>query len=269
MFVEKPDHEAVEEPRLLDLAGVAGAGQDFQLAVWYARLEREGAWMAAVFAAGKDNHRAGDVLVMAFGVRLSECAELMNDGFGVGVLVAFGEHVGEEMRHRRDAKRGAHVFKRVAPTIADAFGAVIIDAFLGEFFGRVVAGAAEHQRGGFVRPLVIHEWRDGRAHRAAGENGFLTGRDLIDGFPTSLRHVVHGQSGVRFGRTAVARNINGDTAIPSRQMRHLINPTRLIHRIGMDKRDHRSAASHAFVVKRAVNVSGHIIFSLLFRLNHR
>jgi len=168
MFVEKPDHEAVEEPRLLDLAGVAGAGQDFQLAVWYARLEREGAWMAAVFAAGKDNHRAGDVLVMAFGVRLSECAELMNDGFGVGVLVAFGEHVGEEVRHRCHAKRCAHVFERVAPAIGNALGAVIINALLSELFGRVVAGAAQHERRGLFRALMIHEWRDRRSHRTAG-----------------------------------------------------------------------------------------------------
>ncbi len=51
---EKFDHEAIEEPGLLHLAGMAGSGQSLQLAIGYTRLERKGALMAAVLAAGQD-----------------------------------------------------------------------------------------------------------------------------------------------------------------------------------------------------------------------
>ena len=63
---EKFDHEAIEQPGLLDLAGVAGSWQNLQLAIGYARHEREGALMAAVLAAGENDRRAGDALVILF-----------------------------------------------------------------------------------------------------------------------------------------------------------------------------------------------------------
>jgi hypothetical protein len=40
-------------------------------------------------------------------------------------------------------------------------------------------------------------------------------------------------------------------------MRHLKNPARIVHGVGMNKGDYRSSASHPFVVKRSVNVLGH------------
>jgi len=45
------DHEAIEEPRLLDVAGMAGAGQRLQLAMGDALLQGEGAWVRGVLAA--------------------------------------------------------------------------------------------------------------------------------------------------------------------------------------------------------------------------
>src|SRR5919106_6133775 len=41
-------------------------------------------------------------------------------------------------------------------------------------------------------------------------------------------------------------------------MRHLKNPTRLVHWIGMYKGDHRPRPSHPFIVKRSVNVLRHV-----------
>ena len=41
MAREKLDHETIEEPGLLDLAGMAGAGQDLHLATGDALLQRE------------------------------------------------------------------------------------------------------------------------------------------------------------------------------------------------------------------------------------
>ena len=58
---------AVEEPRLLDLAGVTGSRQNLQFAFGYAFLEREGALMRAIFASREDQRRAGDVGMMSSG----------------------------------------------------------------------------------------------------------------------------------------------------------------------------------------------------------
>src|SRR5712672_1543420 len=54
---EKFDHEAIEKPGLLDLTGVAGAGQSLQLAIGYACLQRESTLMAVVLAAGQNDRR--------------------------------------------------------------------------------------------------------------------------------------------------------------------------------------------------------------------
>jgi len=42
-------------------------------------------------------------------------------------------------------------------------------------------------------------------------------------------------------------------------VRHLKNPARLIHRVWMDKGDHRPRTPHPFIIKRSVNVLHHDI----------
>jgi hypothetical protein len=63
--------------------------------------------MAVVFAAGQNDRRAGDALVVVFGVGLSQCFELMDDRLDVGVLIAFCEEVRKEMCQWSSAKGGA------------------------------------------------------------------------------------------------------------------------------------------------------------------
>ena len=52
MFLQKLDHELIEQPRLFNLACVARARQDFELAIGDAGLQGEAVLMGAVFAAG-------------------------------------------------------------------------------------------------------------------------------------------------------------------------------------------------------------------------
>ena len=72
MLLEKLDHEAVEQPRLLDLAGVAGAVEDFHLAAWNKRLQSSSARMRGVFAPGQDDGGAGDARMVVLGVGLGQ-----------------------------------------------------------------------------------------------------------------------------------------------------------------------------------------------------
>src|SRR5262249_30447126 len=60
MLLQELDQVAIEQPGLLDLAGVAGAVEDFHVAAGNARLKRCGARMRAVLAAGEDDRRASD-----------------------------------------------------------------------------------------------------------------------------------------------------------------------------------------------------------------
>ena len=69
MLGEKFDHEAIEQPRLLDLAGMAGSRQRFQFTIGYELLKGKGALVGVVFATAENNHRAGDAFMMALGVR--------------------------------------------------------------------------------------------------------------------------------------------------------------------------------------------------------
>lgn len=101
---EKFDHKAIEQPRLLDLAGVPRAWQGFQFAFRYALLQCESALMAIVLTAGQNNCRAGNALEESIGVGLGQCFELMDDGLHIGVSVAFGEEVGKKVRHWGRAK---------------------------------------------------------------------------------------------------------------------------------------------------------------------
>ena len=86
--------------------------------------------MAAILATGQDDRRTGDALVMAFGIGLCKRFELVDDRLHVGVLVAFGEEVGKEVRQRRGAKRRAQILERVGPAIVDAVGRVVGDPSL-------------------------------------------------------------------------------------------------------------------------------------------
>ena len=66
MLFEKFDHVAIEQPRLLDLAGVAGAVKDFHIAAGNARLQGCGARMRAV----------GSSRAISFSSRRSSCLAL-------------------------------------------------------------------------------------------------------------------------------------------------------------------------------------------------
>src|SRR5262249_48818930 len=111
--------------------------------------------------------------MMIVWLRPGQCLELIDDRLYVGMGVAFGEHGGKEMCHRRRPKRRAQILERVAPTIADALLPVGCDAMFRELPARVVPGAREHQRGGPLRLLVMHPGRQRRADRASDQDGAL------------------------------------------------------------------------------------------------
>src|SRR5919106_3532280 len=236
---------------------MAGAGQNLQLAIGYACLEREGALMGAVLAPGENYRWTGDALMMDVMIGPLESFELMEDGLQIGVLVAFGEKVREEMRQRRRTKRRAQILERVSPAIVYAVGRVGIDPPLGKFLGGVVTRARQHECRRLVWALVVHVRNDRRSDRTADQNRALSGQRVVYRFPTGLGHVGNGQVGVRLGRAAVSGDVDGNAPVPGREVRHLKNPARLVHRIGMDKGDHRPCTSHPLIVKRSVNVLRH------------
>ena len=153
---QKIDHVAVKQRRLLDLAGMAGAVEDLQLAAGDTLLQREGGPVRVVLATGDDDGRTGDLGVMALGLGLPIGLELGDDGVDIAEHVAIGEQVREEMGHRRRAESGAEVLKGVAPTVADAVLLISLDARGDELFLRIVAGAAHDQRRGLLRAVVVH-----------------------------------------------------------------------------------------------------------------
>src|SRR4029453_4450373 len=57
----------------------------------------------------------------------------------------------------------------------------------------------------------------------------------------------------------VARQIDGDAAIPGGHLRHLEDPARLVHRVWMHKGDNRAALAHRLVIKRSVDGLGHAL----------
>lgn len=142
MPAQKLDHKAIEEPRLLDLASVARTRQGFQFTVRYAFLQREGALMTVILAAGQNDGRAGDALEKPFRVGLCQRFELMDDGLDIGVPIAFREKVREKVRQRSRAKGGAQVFERVGPAVINTVGSVVSNPSFGEFLARIVAGPA-------------------------------------------------------------------------------------------------------------------------------
>src|SRR5262245_9595737 len=112
---------------------MAGSRQRFQFAIGYERLQRKRSLMAVVLAAGQNDRRTADTLMMTFWIGLRERFELVNDRLHVGVLVAFGKKIGEEMSQRSGAKRRTQILERVGPAIVDAIGRVVGDPSLGEF----------------------------------------------------------------------------------------------------------------------------------------
>src|SRR3954469_20001309 len=93
---EKIDHVAVEQPGLLDLAGMSSPRQHLQFAVLDPLLEREGVLVGVVLAAGQNDRRAGDLrlVILRVGPRLG--LELMDNRVDVAKLIALAEHVGKE-----------------------------------------------------------------------------------------------------------------------------------------------------------------------------
>src|SRR5262245_40054627 len=106
---------------------------------------------------------------------------------------------------------------------------------------------------------MIHVGSKRRANRTPDQNRFLVRQRVVDLLPTGFGHVGHSEPGVGLWRAAVSRDVDGDAAVPGRQVSHLKNPARLIHRVGMNKGDHRPRASHPFVVKRSLNMLRHNI----------
>src|SRR6476619_6404684 len=125
---QKADHVAVKQRRLLDLAGMAGAVEDFHFAAGDALLQRKGGPMRVVLAAGEDDGWTGDFGVMTLGLGLLVGLERGDDGVDIAEDVALGEQVGEEMGHRRRAESGAEALEGVAPTVADALLLIRLDA---------------------------------------------------------------------------------------------------------------------------------------------
>src|SRR5215212_6103101 len=89
VLLQEFDHVLIEEPRLLELAGVSGPVQGLHLAAGDELLELEGAWMGAVFAARKNDHRAIDRLKEVFGG--PRRSKLREDGRQVSERISFGE----------------------------------------------------------------------------------------------------------------------------------------------------------------------------------
>ena len=255
------DHVAVEQPGLLDLAGVSSPRQHLQFAVLDPLLKRKGLRVGGVLAAGQDDRRAGDLRLMILRVRRRMRLELMDDRVDVAEFVALAEHVGEERRQRRGAERRAQIVEGVAPAEVDAVFLVVGDAAMGEFFARLVSGAREDQRRRSFRLEVVHVVDDRGADRAADQDRLLARRDLVDRLPAALRDVVHGDALAALRRAPVARHVDGDAAVPGGHLRHLENPARLVHRVGMHEGHHRPGTAHALVVQRSVDVLSHVVSS--------
>src|ERR1700677_56309 len=113
--------------------------------------------------------------------------------------------------------------------------------------------------------LMIHEGRNGRPHGTADDDACFTGRKLVDRLPNRLRNVLHGKSRVGVGRTAIARQINGNASKPSGKMGHLEHPTGLIHRDWVQECHRRTSASGAFIIKWTLDVWRHYETSMIFK----
>src|SRR5688500_18683277 len=125
VLLQEFDHVLIEEPRLLELAGVSGPVQGLHLAAGDELMELEGAWMGAVFAARKDDHRAIDRLKEFLGG--PRRGKLREDGRQVGEGIPFGEEPGEIRSHRRSAKPSTEILEGEIPAIAETVVLVELD----------------------------------------------------------------------------------------------------------------------------------------------
>ena len=161
------------------------------------------------------------------------------------------------------AERNAHadldtiVRQFLALKAPDAAVCVLLDAMPRELLAGVVTGTAHDQRFGFAWPRVVHVGENSGADRAADQDRRLLGKLRLDRLPAALCHVAHGQAVARPRRTAIARNVDGDAAKPGGHVRHLEDPARLVHRVGMHEGHDRPCAAHALVIQRSVDVVGH------------
>src|SRR5262249_24337356 len=115
VLLQEFDHVLIEEPRLLQLAGVSGAVQGLHLAAGDELLQAEGAWMGTVLAARKDDRRALDRSKEVFGGPRRR--KLRDDGRQVGEGIPFGEEPGEIRSHRRRVKRSTEILEGEIPAI--------------------------------------------------------------------------------------------------------------------------------------------------------
>src|SRR5438552_4125189 len=95
---QKFDHQTVEQPGLLDLAGVSSTRQHFQFAVLDPLLERKRILVGAVLTASQNDRGAGDLGLVILRVRRRMRLELMDDRVEVAKSVSLCEHVGKESR---------------------------------------------------------------------------------------------------------------------------------------------------------------------------
>jgi len=95
---EEFDHQAIEQPGLLHLTGMAGAVQYLQLAMGIRALSAKALGWALFLAPGQDRRRTSDALVMAFGLGLLQRLELVEDRRKIGGIVALGEQSRENAR---------------------------------------------------------------------------------------------------------------------------------------------------------------------------
>jgi hypothetical protein len=161
------NHAAVEQPRLLHLAGMARAMKNPHRIIRNLLLQRECRLVDSILAAAQDDGRTLHARIVIRSVRRLKGQELADNRLEVGVRVALGEHVGEVHRQRRLAKRRAQVLEGVIPAIADDPVCVLLDAMPRELPAGVVTGAAHDQRFGLARPRVVHIGENGGADGAA------------------------------------------------------------------------------------------------------
>jgi len=162
------------------------------------------------------------------------------------------------MRERRRAKRRAQIGEREIPAIVDASGrrnrytAAWRNSLAGVYPVPDSTSAAV-----FSGTVVVHvgtRWSSRPSSRPGSRLRRATRRRSL---PTGLGQVGRGQALRGLGRAAIARDVDGDAPVPGREVRHLIDPARLVHRVGMDEGDDRSLASRPLVIERSVDVPRH------------
>src|SRR5215467_12155802 len=107
--------------------------------------------------------------------------------------------------------------------------------------------------------MVVHTDQRRGTDGAADQDGAFAGIGIVDRLPAGLRDVLHGEPGAGLRRLRVARQVDGDAAIPGGHLRHLEDPARLVHRVWMHEGHNRPALTHRLVIERSVDVLGHAL----------